>query len=304
MSELILHHHAPSPFGEKIRLALGLKNLSWRSVLVSMVPPRPAMTALTGGYRKIPVLQIGADIYCDTRRITAELEYRFPTPSLFPTGDAGVGLAIASWSDQTFFQPGAGLSMGMNEQLPADILNDRKAFFNFMDFSTLKDDLAHLHTQFLAQVPLVENQLADGRAFLNGDAPGAVDIAAYFPIWMARANVPGIDRWLNGRADLNAWEGRMEAIGRGEHSDMDAADALAIARDAEPRADGHVGSDPLELIDGDRVTVTPTDYGNIPVEGALRALSATNVSIEREDPAAGTVHVHFPRSGYRIERVG
>ncbi|CAF0793916.1 unnamed protein product [Adineta ricciae] len=63
--ELILHHYESSPFGEKIRLALGLKNLHWRSVINSVVPPRPFLTPLTGGYRRIPVLQIGADIYCD-----------------------------------------------------------------------------------------------------------------------------------------------------------------------------------------------------------------------------------------------
>ena len=29
--------------------------------------PKPNLTALTGGYRKTPVLQIGADIYCNSQ---------------------------------------------------------------------------------------------------------------------------------------------------------------------------------------------------------------------------------------------
>jgi hypothetical protein len=66
MSELILHHYPTSPFAEKARLLLGFKGLSWRSVHISPVMPKPDLTALTGGYRKTPVLQIGADIYCDT----------------------------------------------------------------------------------------------------------------------------------------------------------------------------------------------------------------------------------------------
>ena len=304
MSDLILHHHEPSPFGEKVRLAFGLKGLAWRSAVVSMVPPRPELSALTGGYRKIPVLQIGADVYCDTSRILAELEQRFPEPTLFPTGDRGMGLAIGSWSDQTFFQPGAGLSMGMNEQLPADILEDRKGFFNFMDFSTPAAEVPHLHTQFLAQVALVEAQLGDGRDFLGGAAAGAADIAAFFPIWMGRANIPGIGKWLDERPVLNAWEARVDAIGRGSQSPISGADAVAVARAATPAGTGHVGSDPLALTAGDQVTVTPTDYGNIPVEGTLRELTPTKVAIERSDTEAGVVHVHFPRSGYRIERVG
>ena len=303
MDDLILHHHEPSPFAEKIRLAFGLKGLAWRSAVVPMVPPRAELEALAGGYRKIPVLQIGADIYCDTSRILLELEQRFPEPSLFPAGGAGLGIALMTWSDTAFFQPGAGLSMGMNDALPDDILEDRTAFFKFMDFSKLKSELPHLHTQYLAQVALVEAELNDGKAYLAGAAPGAIDIAAYFPIWMGRANIPGIGHWLDQRPSLNAWEERMEAIGRGRSSAIGGVDALEIARNASPVGAGHVGSDPLELIDGDHVSVTPTDYGDIPVTGVLRSLSPTSVCVEREDDAVGSVHVHFPRSGYRIERL-
>ncbi|MDH3509928.1 MAG: glutathione S-transferase N-terminal domain-containing protein, partial [Gammaproteobacteria bacterium] len=66
MTDIILHHFDLSPFAEKIRLALGFKNLSWRSVQIPLIMPKPDLTALTGGYRKTPVMQIGADIYCDT----------------------------------------------------------------------------------------------------------------------------------------------------------------------------------------------------------------------------------------------
>jgi glutathione S-transferase len=107
VSELILHHHDPSPFAEKIRLAFGIKQLAWRSVQLSMVMPRPELMPLTGGYRKVPVLQAGADVYCDTGLIARELERRHPAPPLFPAGSEGFALALASWSDRTFFEPGA-----------------------------------------------------------------------------------------------------------------------------------------------------------------------------------------------------
>jgi glutathione S-transferase len=84
MSELILHQYAISPFAEKVRLILGFKRLAWRSVLIPPVMPKPDVIALTGGYRKTPVLQIGADIYCDTALIARVLEMRQPTPTLYP----------------------------------------------------------------------------------------------------------------------------------------------------------------------------------------------------------------------------
>jgi hypothetical protein len=78
MEELILHHYDFSPFSQKIRLIFGIKDLSWRSVTIPSILPKPDLVALTGGYRHMPVMQIGADVYCDTRLIADELDRRFP----------------------------------------------------------------------------------------------------------------------------------------------------------------------------------------------------------------------------------
>jgi hypothetical protein len=69
MTDIILHHYAVSPYSEKVRIGLGLKGLAWGSVETPVIMPKPDLTALTGGYRKAPVLQIGADIYCDSQLI-------------------------------------------------------------------------------------------------------------------------------------------------------------------------------------------------------------------------------------------
>ena len=74
MNDLILHHYPSSPFSEKIRLVLGYKKLPWKSVLIPNIMPKPDLMPLTGGYRKTPVLQVGADIYCDTQLIMLEIE--------------------------------------------------------------------------------------------------------------------------------------------------------------------------------------------------------------------------------------
>ena len=84
MADIILHHYPTSPFSEKVRLVLGYKNLSWQSVVIPMIMPKPDVVALTGGYRKTPFMQIGADIYCDSALICDVLEHIQPTPALFP----------------------------------------------------------------------------------------------------------------------------------------------------------------------------------------------------------------------------
>lgn len=304
MDELILHHFDLSPFAEKARLMLGLKRLAWRSVPIPLVMPKPDLTALTGGYRKTPVLQVGADVYCDTKLIAVELERRHPEPTLFPGGNRGLALALSAWSDRSFFDPGAGLSMGLNKRgLPKEILDDRKAFFNFMNFDVLEEEIPHLHSQLRAQADLVEQQLADGRAFLLGDAPGLADVNAYFPVWMARGNVPTAGTIFAACARLAAWERRMAAIGHGTRAEMTPAEAHAIARAATPEPGRGVDpADPLGLAVGDAVVVTPDDYGKVPVAGELVTLQLHEVAVRRSDPKCGTVVVHFPRIGYRVER--
>ena len=304
MAELILHHHDPSPFAEKIRLVFGIKGLPWRSVQIPMVMPRPELMPLTGGYRKVPVLQAGADVYCDTRLIVRELERRCPAPTAFPAGSEGLSLALAAWSDRSFFDPGAGLSMGLNvAMIPREVIEDRKGFFNFMDFDRLGSDTPHLFTQFRANLALVERMLADGRPYLLGEAVSFADVDAYFPVWMARGNIGSAADLLEPFARLRAWERRMAAIGHGRREELSGHEALAIARAASPLPGAGVDpADPLGLAAGDRVTVTPDDYGRIPVEGELLTLTVDEVAIRREPPEAGEVVVHFPRLGYRIER--
>lgn len=302
MAALILHHFDWSPFAEKARLALGLKRLEWASVQIPMILPKPDLMPLTGGYRKTPVLQIGADVYCDTRLIACELERRFPDPTLFPGGNRGAALALSHWSDTALFEPGAGLSMA-NKDLPEPLVADRKQFFNFMDFSRLEQDSPHLSTQLRANARLIEEQLADGRRFLLGDAPGWADICAYFPLWMTRTFVAGAAAMLPQGERALAWEARVRAIGHGHRIELDANAALDVANSARPEPGRGVDPrDPLALRAGERVTVTPDDYGKVAVTGELVTLDVEEVAVRRSDPRVGMIVTHFPRIGYRIER--
>src|SRR2546422_5582285 len=103
MSDIILHHYWESPYAEKIRLIFGFKRLAWRSVIIPMIMPKPDLTALTGGYRKTPVLQLGAGIYCDTDLITRTIERLQPEPTLFPDGNAALSYMLGSWQGELFW---------------------------------------------------------------------------------------------------------------------------------------------------------------------------------------------------------
>jgi glutathione S-transferase len=301
VSDYILHHFDASPFAEKIRVVFGIKSLPWRSVQIPMIMPKPDLTALTGGYRKTPVLQIGADVYCDTLLIAQEIDARSPRPSLFPAGARGLTLALSRWSDKPLFEPGAALSMGENPQVPDAVIEDRKAFFNFMDFSKLAESLPAARWQLQANLALLEDAFEGGEPHLDGGAPGLTDVLCWFVVWMIRANVPSAPELLAPFPRIRDWAEKMTAIGHGERRDIDAGEALAVAAAADPDDAGEVlAGNPLGLARGDAVAVSADDYGRDEVSGTLLHLDLTRVIIRREDARAGALNVHFPALGYRV----
>ena len=52
-----------------------------------------------------------------------------------------------------------------------------------------------------------------------------------------------------------------------------------------------------------RSSVTPDDYGKVPVVGELVTLDLQEIAIRRVDERAGEVVVHFPRIGYTVATV-
>jgi glutathione S-transferase len=301
---IILHHFDESPFSEKVRLVFGLKNMAWSSVRISRIMPRPDLMPITGGYRRTPVLQIGADIYCDTQAILRELERRFPEPTLFPAGFEGVASATAMWTDRTFFQSTVNLVFGsLADKVPPDFIADREKLRGAkFDVAAMAAAIPQMRDQFRAHVRWMEAQLGDGRSWMCGDKPGLCDINAYMNVWYLRANLPGeAERLLAEFTRTRAWETRMRAVGHGRRSEMSTAAALDIAAGATPRtavlADP---GDPNGRMPGDHVEVMPDDYGKIKVSGEIVALSSDHIAIRRHDPRAGEVVVHFPRAGFLV----
>jgi glutathione S-transferase len=302
MADLILHHYPRSPFSEKVRIAFGMKKLAWKSVIIPMFMPKPDLMPLTGGYRKTPVLQVGADIYCDTQLIMLELEKRAPQPSLLPAERAGEARALAMWVDRNIFWPAVGVVMGaIGEQLPEAFRKDRSAFSGRpFDVAALKAAAPLAAAQTYAQLVLAEEMLADGRPYLTGAVPTLADCALYNPVWFIKERlgggkaVPPLDRLPR----LFAWSERIKLFGNGTATDMTPTEALDVARAATPDDAHGVKADPSGLIAGQTISVTPDDTGKVPVVGVLAGLAPDQISLRRSDPRVGEVMVHFPRAGY------
>src|SRR5882724_3823937 len=126
MTEIILHHYPLSHFSEKVRRILAYKKLAWRSVEQPMMMPKAELTALTGGYRRLPVLQIGADVYCDTSCIARRLERLRPEPACLPATQRALAAVIEEWADHRFAsQIALPVIVEMMPSLPPEILFDR-----------------------------------------------------------------------------------------------------------------------------------------------------------------------------------
>jgi glutathione S-transferase len=300
---IILHHFDESPFSEKIRIVFGLKNIAWTSVRISRIMPRPDLMPMTGGYRRTPVMQIGADIYCDTQCILRELERRFPEPTLFPNGNEGIAWGTAMWTDRSFFQSTVNLVFGsLADKVPQDFIADREKLRGAkFDVAAMTSAIPQMRDQLRAHLQWIETQLGDGRPWMNGDKTGLCDVHAYMNVWYVRQNLPDADEMFAEFGHTRAWEARMRAIGHGRRSEMSTSAALGLAAAATPQttelADRH---DPNGRKPGDRVAVMPDDYGKVKVSGEIVALSSQHIAIRRRDPQAGEVVVHFPRAGFLV----
>jgi len=302
MTDIILHHYDTSPYAEKVRTGLGLKGLAWASVELPQIMPKPNLTALTGGYRKTPVLQIGADIYCDSQLIMRELERRHPTPSFYPAG-RGAADALAWWAEKTMFLPAVSIAFAKRpEVLPKGFLEDRAKFSGRnIDPVVMLAAVPNQLDQLRAHFDWLDQTLADGRSFLQGRAVGLSDLAAYHPVWYLRQNFGSAAAPLDGFPRLLSWAERVAAIGHGRRSPMTSEQALDVARTATSIAKASTDAkDPIGRKPGQVVSVTPDDTGRDPVVGELVTSSIDEIVVRRRDPAIGEVCVHFPRAGFVV----
>lgn len=303
MSGIVLHQYDSSPFSEKVRICLGIKGLEWQACDQPVIMPKPNLTPLTGGYRRIPVMQIGADIYCDSALIVREIDRRFPDPSLFPNGSRGTANVTELWADKTLFQSAVMAIFGtLGENVDPAFIKDREALsgqpFNVQAMKAL---VPFAITQIKAQAAMLAEQLSGERAFLEGAQPGLADAAAFYSFWFIRSFCPGLVDHFDDLPRLEAWYELVKAISHGQRSEISPAEALAVAKSHQPCAAELLPAD--AAMAGKQVSVAAADYGRDPIVGIFTGSTHFSVSILREDTELGSIMVHVPRLGYSVTAV-
>lgn len=302
MNSLILHHYPLSPFSEKVRAALGYAHLEWHSAQTREMPPRPVLQDLAGGYRKIPVAQIGADVFCDSKTICAEIARLGSKPELMVEhASPEIREFVEDVESRVFFAciaSSATWALNRKAMKTLSILDLVKMVVDRAKIG--RDSSVKMHGMKVSKA-IVRQHVLDmehhlGKAFLFGDSPTIADFAAYHSLWFARdlaersitKSSPRVDQWLD----------RIKAFGHGKEQPMDPMQALEIARSSEPRAiDAAHQQDPLQ---GKKVQVAPSDYAKDATHGVLVGATAESWILGRESRELGKVHVHFPKLGFRL----
>jgi glutathione S-transferase len=303
--ELILHHYDFSSFSEKVRLVLGIKGIAWRSVSIPSTLPKPDYMPLTGGYRRAPALQVGADVFCDSVRIIAELEERFPEPSIYPGPDKiaqrGFTAGLERWTDAVLIRTTINYISSLHPEgarFTPEFLADRAALFGKSKpglghgWETAAKYLAQLRPQLI----WIGDFLSDGRSYLLGDKMSLADCVVYHAIWimdqLAYRRVALIP------AGVRNWMDRVAAHGHGSPTPMSALEALDTAAAAKP-----LPALLTETLEGDpavgsEVSITPIDTGRANSStGVLTYIDATRAGLLHRNDRVGEVVVHFPRFG-------
>jgi glutathione S-transferase len=306
VAELILHQYEMSPFSEKVRRLLAFKKLPYRAVRAPAIMPKPELTALTGGYRKIPVLQIGNHVYCDTALIARRLERVAPEPSLYTNPLAEI---TAEWADSALFESTTPFIMRptrlddllrfLTKEELEGMLADRRVMRENSLRPQVQAKVARVHLAlYLARL----NSALASQAYLFGAAPSIADFSAYHCVWMLQQVSP---EPLAPHAHLQAWMQRIAAIPAPTVTPLLAAEALRISRESDgPWQPDSKFADPQGFTPEQAVTVRANDYGRDPVEGALVGSSASEIVLRRADVRAGRVYVHFPRLGFDVQASG
>ena len=305
MTDLILHHYTTSPFSEKVRLILGAKKLPWKSVFVPPIMPKPDVEALTGGYRKTPFLQIGADMYCDTALIADVLEHLQPLPTLYPEPEKGMSRILAQWADTTLFwaamawnlQPrGAAEVFAKAPPEAAKAFGEDRGKMSAGNMTRLRPaDATGAYKSYLRRL----SDMLDDKPYLLGEVPCISDFSAYHPLWYTR-RIEAVKGILDLTPAVGDWMDRIAAIGHGTPEKFSADEAVAVAEAATPQSllTDSTFQDDHGIALGSAVTIRAESFGLEETAGTLVAATRTHYTLARSSERTGTVHVHFPRIGY------
>lgn len=195
-----LYTHALSPFSGKVRIALDEKGLradeEQLPITRQAITHKPKALLDANPRGQVPTLVDGDLVLYDSTVVLEWLEERHPEPPLLPTGADARARARLLEDEGDFLMNGAVaelLAQSWRLKDPAD--RDEAAF---------AAAAAKLHAAF----DRLEATLADGRAWLAGDAFSVADLSLHFVV--AFASFFGVPP-TKSHPHLAAWQARMNA---------------------------------------------------------------------------------------------
>ncbi len=316
---LHFHHYANSPFAEKIRLIFGYKQLHWHSVNQPAIMPKADLQTLTGGYRRIPVLQVGADIVCDTALICDVLDAIAPAPAWVPPTAKGAARIVAQWADSQLFAAAmaynfspAGAAHFFKDTPPEGakaFADDRKAMRGGAPRMSSGDATAAYRSYLRRIARMLAPHDGVANDFLFGSAPSVADFACYHSLWFTQTRVTPLAVIFDSTPEIAPWMDRMAAIGHGTVHASSASESIAAARMdtattglfgiKNGQTEAFVNDHGIAL--GSKVQINAESFGLESTVGTLIASTRTRVSIEHPLLGSdGNVRVHFPKVGFVI----
>ena len=301
----IFHHYPQSPIAEKIRITFGIMGMEWQSVQIPRIPPKPLLMPLTGGYRRTPVLQLGADIFCDSQAIAWQLGLQNSNAPAYQLSNKSLELILGSFGEAILFSLSVRVvlttSMG---KAPEEFIKDRGSLYFEPGWTVeeMKNSLPSILLQLQAAFDLINHHLLENGPFINGDIPSYSDAVVQHCVWFL------CGRWEGGIDFIKPFDAvckQSEAIaslGHGISHDISAEQALETATKNIPNAPMGINCKFTGgLRRGQRVKIRPNGRTSDPdVIGALRYLDETVIIIDYEHEETGQVAIHFPVLGYQI----
>lgn len=260
---------------------------------------------LTAGYRRTPVLQSGADVYCDTQNIVRALTEITDNHQLLPTKLSGKILAFTDWADGAVFNLAARVVLtSALDTAPPEFIQDRGGLYFGPNWTPegLKSQLPGVILQLAAHLNSIDSGLSSQGGFMSNDLSYA-DVTIAYLAWFIRGRWDQGPEFLQQFANIERIEREVHEAVREVYEDLSAEDALKIAVKSESRSpSGVTEQSGVALKQGMQVAIKPqAETSDQPVVGRLRYLDRFRVSIDHHAPEVGDVVVHLPVAGYQIQ---
>jgi len=243
-----------SPYGQKTKLLLAAAGVDYKKCDQPMVLPRPDLEALGVTYRRIPVLAVGKDIYCDSSKIIDVVVSKLAKSGSITTSPADK--AYEDWGNNAFQEA---LSLVPQQALTPNFVKDRETIFPILKRSDLKTLRPSALAGFQSRCRQVEDVfLANGGPFINGEKLSVADVQVIFGIrWAMNDLGAANDAGCGKDAFPKLWK-MIESLPVAKPDVLSSEDTIKQIRSSSYSADGPTGvmkDDPNGIAAGTQVRV-------------------------------------------------